>query len=393
MATSYNPIDLESLLPYCRSKSQEDNIQAIITYGTARKAAKAIGKSKSSLTESVKVVKRYAASKGWSPEHDMTHTVPDNFNVRRVSTLRNGDGEISAQWTIAERDSTSIDEQIKAALSLYSEGLPVFHEIPSPAKPSDDSLLNVFISNDLHLGALVAESETGESTNLELGIQRAKSAIDYLIHSAPPAKSAVVVDLGDITEARGYENLTNKGGHLLDVSSRYPDVLRAAYELFAYFINLALLKHETVYFYNVGGNHDENSALAIREVMRVMFRDNPRVIVEDSPRDIKYHQHGKTLLQFFHGDKMKMNVAGEVMAYDCADIFSETEHRYGLCGHIHKDSVIDGRLARIEAFRTLTVMNNWAKGMGFRGGVGQMTSITYSTEHGEISRNKYNVTM
>lgn len=296
---------------------------------------------------------------------------PENFNVDRVATMRNGNGEVVSQWVTSTREKTSLDEQIRAAMDIFKDNLPVFHKIPAPETYSDNSLLNVFVANDLHLGALVSEQETGEVCNLEIGLERAKHAIDYLVHSAPPAEQAVVVDLGDLTEASGYAPLTNKGGHYLDVSSRYPEVLRAAYELLAYFVNLALLKHQTVYFYNLGGNHDENSALAVREVLRVMFRDNPRVIVDEKPTDIKYHQHGKTLLQFFHGDKTKMNAAGEVMAYDCVAIFSETEHRYGLCGHIHKDAVVDGRLSRTEAFRTLTVMNNWATGMGFRGGAGQ----------------------
>jgi hypothetical protein len=394
MAKRSTPDELQALLPYCKTDHQRLIITTTAEHnGSGTKAAKALGLGKSSVNEVIARVKAYAASKGWAPEHDMIFTVPDTFNIKRVSTLRNGDGEVSAQWTIAEPEAVSIYDQVQAAMQVFKGELPVFTEIPAPFIESDETLLNTFISNDLHLGALVSASETGSSTDLDHGITQAKKAIDYLVASAPPAKSALIVDLGDITEMAGYKPLTNKGGHILDVSARYPDVLRAAYELFAYFINISLLKHQTVYFYNVGGNHDETSALAIREIMRVMFQNNPRVIIDDLPTDIKYHQHGKTLLQFFHGDKMKMRDAGEVMAFDCAPIFSSTEHRYGLCGHIHKDSVVDGRLARIESFRTLTVMNNWATGMGFRSGAGTMKSITYSSEHGEISRNTFSVTM
>lgn len=384
---------LKKLLPFCQTHTQEQYLKALIEYGSSRKAAAAIGCSKSTINDTVAKIRNQAASKGWSPDHDMLFPVPNNYNVKRVSTLRNGEGLVTAQWVIAEPDKVSLEEQIRAAVDVFKDDLPVFQQVPAPNIYTDESLLNVFVANDLHLGALVSEQETGEACNLEIGLARAKAAIEYLVHSSPAAKQAVVVDLGDLTEAAGYKPFTNKGGHVLDVSNRYPEVLRAAYELLAYFVGLALTKHETVYFYNVGGNHDENSALAVREVIRVMFRDNPRVIVDDKPTDIKYHQHGKTLLQFFHGDKMKMQVAGEVMAYDCVDIFSQTEHRYGLCGHIHKDAVVDGRLSRTESFRTLTVMNNWATGMGFRGGVGTMCSITYSDKHGEVSRNKYSVTM
>ena len=71
---------------------------------------------------------------------------------------------------------------------------------------------------------------------------------------------------------------------------------------------------------------------AIREIIRQTFRENPRVIVDESPSPIKYHQHGNVLLQFAHGDGMKMSAAGEVMAHDCQSIFSTTEHRYAHFG-------------------------------------------------------------
>lgn len=390
----HNLEELESLEPYCISNRQLDVLKQVINAnGSGSKAAKSLKINRATVNKTIVRIRKNAAKKGWSPEHDMVFPVPDTYNVKRVSTLRGSDGSVTAQWTIAEPEKVSLEEQIRTAVDVFKDELPVFQQVPTSTAYTDESLLNVFVANDLHLGALVSEQETGQSCNLETGLTRAKSAIEYLVQSSPAAKQAVVVDLGDLTEATGYKPFTNKGGHVLDVSNRYPEVLRAAYELLAYFVGLALTKHETIYFYNVGGNHDENSALAVREVLRVMFRDNPRVIVDDKPTDIKYHQHGKTLLQFFHGDKMKMQAAGEVMAYDCVNIFSQTEHRYGLCGHIHKDAVVDGRLSRTESFRTLTVMNNWATGMGFRGGVGTMSSITYSSEHGEISRNKYSVTM
>lgn len=383
---------LTGLLAYTKNANQERIIEAVIEHGSGRKAAKALDMSKSSVNDTVNRVKGYAEAKGFSPDHGMTNEVPNSYNVKRISTLRDGDGGIKAQWVISEPEKISIDEAVKAAVEVFKGELPVFKEVPEPIDTQGE-LLTTYVTNDLHLGALVAKSETGEDNNLELGIESSKRAIEHLVASAPKAKQAIVVDLGDLTEARGYSNLTEKGGHLLDVSSRYPDVLRAAYELLAYFVGLALTKHETVHFYNVGGNHDNHTALAVREVIRVMFTGNPRVLVDDTPTAIKYHQHGATLLQFFHGDKMKMNAAGEVMAFDCMEIFSQTKHRYGLCGHFHKDQVVDSRLSRTESFRSTTVLNEWATSHGFRGGLGTMQAITYSDKHGEVGRNTYNVSM
>ena len=134
-----------------------------------------------------------------------------------------------------------------------------------------------------------------------------------------------------------------------------------------------------------------SSGIAVREVVRMAFMNEPRVIVDDSPVNIKYHQHGSTLIQFAHGDGLKMRDAGEVMAYDCRDIFSTTKNRYAHFGHTHKDAVVDARLCRSESHRNLAPLNDWAYNMGYRSGPGTMKSITYSTTTGEISRNLFNL--
>lgn len=183
--------------------------------------------------------------------------------------------------------------------------------------------------------------------------------------------------------------MTPKSGNILDVDSRYPKILRAAYESLIYAINKALTKHELVYFYNIAGNHDVSTGVAIREVIRTAFRDNPRVIVDESPRNIKYHQHGTTLLGFAHGDGLRMQSAGETMAHDCCDIFSTTKHRYFHFGHTHKDAVVDSRLCRSESHRNIAPLNAWAFNHGYRRNPGTMKVITYHTDNGEISRQLY----
>jgi len=121
------------------------------------------------------------------------------------------------------------------------------------------------------------------------------------------------------------------------------------------------------------------------------FKDNPRVIVDDTPTNIKYHQHGTTLLQFAHGDGMKMAHAGEVMAHDCQTIFSSTKHRFAHFGHTHKDAVVDTRLCKAESHRNLAPLNDWAYAHGYRRSPGTIKSITYHIDNGEISRNLFNI--
>lgn len=314
--------------------------------------------------------------------------------LKGSSTLFGPDGSIKQQWVKTDVPKQQFLEHFNEAISeIVEEGIKPAPLLPPISHETDEQLLTVYISNDLHMGAYMWHQEVEQDWDINIASNAIKRAYDHLVGLSVPSKYGLVVDLGDLTETDDYKNMTPQSGHILDVDGRYPKVLRAAYESLLYGVEKALEKHEIVYFYNIAGNHDPSSSLATREVVRMYYRDNPRVIVCDSPRAIKYHQHGKTLLQFAHGDGMKMLAAGEVMAHDCVDIFSSTQYRYSHMGHIHVDSSRETRLCKVEAHRNLTPLNAWAYHKGFRGQLGTMKSIVYSSETGELTRQIFNVNM
>ena len=77
----------ESLLEFCESEPQKRSVQARIDTRTAQEAADLIGVRLRHLNRNIANVKKNAARRGWSPEHDMTRTVPDGFVAKGVSTL------------------------------------------------------------------------------------------------------------------------------------------------------------------------------------------------------------------------------------------------------------------------------------------------------------------
>lgn len=308
-----------------------------------------------------------------------------------TSTLYGPEGEIKSQWVKTSVDKQESLEAYKTLIKELAKELPKVPEISQLKLNTKEELATVYISNDIHFGLLTWDEETGVSWDTDKAVTTMENAYDYLFESSPDSKVGIVVDLGDLTEADDFSNLTPHGKNPLDTDSRYPKVLKAAHKSLRYAISKALQKHEIVYFYNIAGNHDVSSGHAVRDVIEAVFEDNPRVIVCDSPSPIKYHQHGKTLIGFAHGDGLKFNRAGETMALDNQAIFSSTEHRFFHFGHTHVDAVKDGALCRCESHRNIAPLNHWAYHKGFRRGCGTMKSITYSADHGEVSRNIFNV--
>jgi hypothetical protein len=310
------------------------------------------------------------------------------------STLYDDQGNIRLQWVKTNVPKQQQLDAVKEAITELAETLPSITNVTTPKpKKLDDELITVYISNDLHLGAYMWHEEVGVDWDVNVASNTIRQAYDRLVATTPNSKKCIVVDLGDLSEVNDHKNMTPQSGHILDVDGRYPKILRAAYESLIYGIYKALEKHELVYFYCVPGNHDKSTNHAVREVIRMVFKDNPRVIVDESPAEIKYHQHGSTLLQFAHGDGLKMAAAGEVMAHDCSDIFSQTKFRYSHMGHVHKDSAMDTRLCKVESHRNLAPLNAWAYHKGFRGPLGTMKAVTYSDKLGELTRQTYNVLM
>jgi len=280
----------------------------------------------------------------------------------------------------------SIDEITSNVTDLYT---------PSPfqrPEHSSDELLTVYISNDLHLGALMDKDETGDADwDSKIAFNTMKSSIEYLVHNSPTTDNCLIADLGDLLEMDSFDNQTPTSKHTLDVDGRWAKVLNIAQKTITYMILEALKKHQTVYFLNISGNHDISSGYAIQSYVKAFFRNEPRVIVDESHRSIKYFQFGSTLLGFAHGDQLKMKNAAETMVVDNENIFSETTNRYFHFGHTHVDSVIDTKLCRVESHRNLAPLNVWASNMGMRRQVGTMKSITYHTDLGEMSRVTFNV--
>ena len=107
-------MDYSKLYEFCTVK-QLEVLQAYEKHGSYSKTAKAIGRSKTAVQESVCNVKKKAALRGWSPEHDLTRTVAPGQMLRGASTLyRRGEPEPVLQWVKTSADQAAI-EAIKAA--------------------------------------------------------------------------------------------------------------------------------------------------------------------------------------------------------------------------------------------------------------------------------------
>lgn len=313
--------------------------------------------------------------------------LPIGQRVKGTSTLYNADGEVTATWvkTVAEQSTGDIIEEIREAFADLDRS-PL---VPAPSH-SDDDLATVYPLADWHIGLLSWHEETGHNYDLKIADKTIREAMSRLIACAPASRQGVVLGLGDMLHADGYEPMTARSKNILDVDGRYPRVLKAAIQLITFTIEQALQKHESVLVRILPGNHDDQSAIFLSIALALRFEQEPRVTVDEHAGRFWWWRWGKVLLGATHGDKAKMADLPLLMASHNAEDWGQTKFRHIYTGHIHTQTGIEKSGVTVESFQTPAVPDAWHAAMGYGAGR-SLTAITHSKVHGEIARQKVNI--
>lgn len=362
-------------------KVSDEEVKKALSTMSAREAAKHLGVGE----RTVWARKAKLARQGWSPEHDMTKTVPDGFHLKGTSTLYGEDGQPKLQWV-----KTSIDHErqrelfIQAAESMASE-LPKVKSIARP-KETLPNLMAVYPIGDAHIGMRAWGEETqGADWDMSEAVRVQCGAMAALVDLAPPAESAVIINLGDWLHADNMEGMTSRSGHVMDLDGRYAKMIDVGIMVMRQCITSALKKHKQVRIINVVGNHDDTGALWMSVALRHTYENEPRVHIDKSPAAFHYIEHGKCLVGTHHGHTCRGERLPGVMAADQAEAWGRTQHRYWYLGHVHHQNVKEYAGVTVESFNTLTAKDAYSAFGGYRARQ-NMKCIVLHSEFGEVAR-------
>lgn len=374
------------------TETQKKYIDAVIRCGTIRGASRELGVDASAITRRLQSAEKRAAVAGYSPKHDLTHTVPSPFFVKGVSTLYGEDGKLKVQWVKTALDKALVEQAIRDFVSMMVEDARgISKYVPAPAYSNDD-LLAAYPVGDPHFGMYAWAAEAGDDFDTDIASKITTGAFDRLIGSAPPASTAIILILGDLMHADDTTNRTPASGYPLDVDTRLQRVIRVALKTIKHSIYRALEKHKLVIVRIVAGNHDPHSSFTISLALEETFSNNKRVRIETTPSLFWYHRHGKVLIGATHGDKTNDHALLGVMASDRSEDWGQTKFRYFYHGHIHNRKVVELPGMMIESFRTLAPKDAWHAGKGYRAGR-DMCLIVHHKEFGEVERHRCDVAM
>lgn len=312
--------------------------------------------------------------------------VPTAGLLTATSTLYGDDGAVRAQW---KKENVG-DARKQAMWQAVHDGL-LARVQPLPERPAalieegTPTRLVSFPLGDLHKGLLCWKHDSGGSWDLEISERVVKAVFTDLINRAPLATHALLANMGDYFHYDGHLPLTPTGKNLVDADSRFPKMLRIGMETMRWIVEAIRAKYPTTYVITEPGNHDLSSAVMLMEHLSALYRDDPAVIIDTSPKHFHCVRFGKVMIGTHHGHGPKPQQLPMIFACDHAETWGATTHRYIYEGHVHSQRVYDLPGASVETMRVLPPEDAWAHQKGFRS-VQEMRCIVYDPEHGEVSR-------
>lgn len=382
-----------SLLDYCTTERQREVItlhEEGLGYQRIADRLKTI--TKWGVRDIIKNVKGKAAMRGYSPENDYLHTVPDGFFVKGVSTLYNADGAPTNQWVKSASDK---ERQLEIALEAFKAGLldeidGLHKPVKAPEATKNEDRLSAYLIGDHHLNALCWSPETGgDDWDTNIAQDVLIRAVDKLVSAAGDAEVGALINLGDFLHANTGDNKTGKGTPV-DVDGRLGRVIRIVGNLFKILITRMLETHKEVWLINVRGNHDPDASLWLNEMMRLYFHNEPRVKVFDNFSKWIHFEWGQTLVVMHHGDRVKTQALYEAVTRDYAEEWGRSKYRYLYHGHIHHRTVTEIGGLHLESFGVLCPPDAYHSASGY-GSARSMSCVILDKNYGEHSRFKVGI--
>lgn len=376
----------DALLAYCETDKQRKVVELRSHGLSAREVGEAVGVSERNVMGMCSRIKKRAAKQGYSPSHDMVHTVPDGFKVKGVSTYYNDEGKPVGQWVKSQSDEARQIEIVLQAIEAATDNIKPFDPVPKP-KGTDKDLCSLLCITDFHLGMYAWEAESGEDWDIHIARDTFLNAINEMVTACPKSHTGILCQLGDFLHFDSLLQVTPSSGHILDADSRYAKLVELTLEVMTHACQIMLAHFGQVIVVQAEGNHDMAGSVWLRKAIKREFAKDKRLTVIDNEFPYYAYLHGEIMLAFHHGHKVKLQQLHKLFASEprFRSMWGEAKQTYIHTGHYHHERVVEDGGAIAEQHPTLSARDAYAA----RGGWVSMRGakvITYHKTDGEIHR-------
>lgn len=285
-------------------------------------------------------------------------------------------------WLKRRKELAAARVEIEQLKKILKDGLKQVKSVRS-VRPTG-KMLEINIP-DLHAGKMAWGAETGGGNyDTSLAVEAWRVALTTLLERVKSHEFEEVLFVvgNDLLHSDGTKGQTF-GGTPLDNDNRYHKTFGIVRTLMIESIE-RLRKVAKVRVVMVPGNHDTLSVWHLGDSLECYFHKYLDVIIDNSPKHRKYHQFGRVMLGFTHGDKGKRQDYPLLMATEQPELFGATLFREMHTGHLHQTKLDEQHGVRVRVLPALCEPDAWHSEMGFVGAMRNAEAYVWSKDEGLI---------
>lgn len=337
------------------------------------------------LSNQIAAIKVKGAIKGYAPDYDLNHAVPEGFVSKGATTQYDSEGNVVQQWVKSKADDEARYRIMSEVIAEQCKKVKKVEPTSRKTQKVRSDLLNVYTMTDCHVGMLAWEEETGENWDLEIAEETLTKCFAEMVDRSPMAKKCVIANLGDWLHYDGLVPVTPTSKHILDTDTRFGLLVKVAVHILRNLVKYALDKHDKVYLLIAEGNHDMASSVWMRTLFQALYENEPRVEIIQGESPYYVHQFGQNMLFWHHGHLKKPDSVPLLAASEYPEIWGNTKHRFAHLGDKHHKYEKEHSGMTVIQHPTLAARDAYAARGGWKSAQ-QATAITYHKEFGEHAR-------
>jgi hypothetical protein len=261
--------------------------------------------------------------------------------------------------------------------------------VQKPAKTTGNMLeIDLF---DPHFGKMAWAEETGhQNFDVKICTKLYKKAFYTLLERASHYSYdeiwyVVGNDMFHTDNAQG----TTTSGTIVSTDARYHKTFGVVRNTVIECIEELRKRCKKVKVIVVSGNHDELTSWHLGDSLTCWFREYNDVVIDNQPTHYKYHQFGKVMVLYTHGDKGKRKEYPLLMATERPEMFGATKFREAHTGHRHTDKVEEYHGVKVRILSALCPPDRWHAEHAFVGNLRRGEAFIWNKEEGLIGTASY----
>jgi len=327
------------------------------------------------------------------------HYTPSVFEEKLEQSNFNVNSKWSHGWLKTKEASIfiknkegviSFDEMRAKFITEMSEYSPAYKKVKR--KDITDKHLLVIDIADLHIGKLADKSETGDSYNSDIGVNRALEGVNGILSKAKgfPIDKILFIIGNDVLHIDNA-NKSTTSGTTQDVDGMWYKNYETARDLYIKIIE-TLITVADVHVVHNPSNHDYISGFMLADSVYCWFRNHKNVSFNVSNAHRKYFIYGKNLIGSSHGDGAKMADMPLLMANEAPLQWANTFYRYIYLHHIHHKDVTkfksgkDYQGVTVEYLRSPSGTDSWHHRNGYQHAPKAIEAFIHNKQFGQCAR-------